>query len=64
MLQLALEIAKEMNLSRVLITCNDNNIASARVMEKNGFVLEDKVLVYSEEDGKEILTRRYWKTII
>ena len=60
---MALKIAKEMNLSRVLITCNDDNIASAHVMEKNGFVLEDKVLVFSEEDGKEILTRRYWKTI-
>ena len=64
MLEMALKIAKEMNLSRVLITCNDDNIASARVMEKNGFVLEDKVLVFSEEDGKEILTRRYWKTIL
>ena len=64
MLKMALEIAKEMNISRVLITCNDDNIASARVMEKNGFVLQDKVLVYSKEDEKEILTRRYWKTIL
>ena len=63
MLSLALEKAKELGLSSVLITCNDDNIASARVMEKNGFVMKDKVLAYSAENGKEILTRRYWKTI-
>lgn len=64
MLSKALEIAKEMGHSRVLITCNDDNIASARVMEKNGCVLEDKILVYSEEEQKEILIRRYWKTLL
>ena len=63
MLSLALEKAKELHLTDVLITCNDDNPASARVMEKNGFVMKDKVLAYSAENGKEILTRRYWKTI-
>ena len=57
MLSLALEKAKERGMERVLCTCNDDNIGSARVMEKNGFVLQDKVLV----DG--ILCRRYWKTL-
>lgn len=61
MLRLALEKAKEMGISPVLITCDDDNIASARVMEKNGFVLTDKVVV--KIDGKEHLTRRYWKSI-
>ena len=55
MLKLALEKAKELGLARVLITCDDDNPASARVMEKNGFVLENKIL----HDG--ILIRRYWK---
>ena len=57
MLALALEKAKAMGLDKVLITCNDNNIASARVMEKNDCILLDKV----ETDGG--LTRRYWKTL-
>ena len=62
MLALALEKAKEMGISPVLITCNDDNLASARVMEKNGFTLADKVSV--SVDGKTIITRRYWKTIL
>ena len=59
MLSMALEKAKEMQISPVLITCNDDNLASARVMEKNDFVLGDKILV--SIDGEERLTRRYWK---
>ena len=62
MLALALEKAKERGISPVLITCNDDNLASARVMEKNGFTLADKVSL--SEDGKPVLTRRYWKTIL
>lgn len=62
MLALALERAKVLGIPRVLITCNDDNLASARVMEKNGFTLEDKVLV--TRDGETLLTRRYWKTIL
>ena len=62
MLALALEKAKAMGISPVLITCNDDNLASARVMEKNGFALGDKNMV--SQDGKELLTRRYWKTIL
>ena len=61
MLSLALKKAKELKLERVLITCNDDNYASAKVMEKNGFTLADKVNV--EEDGIMYLTRRYWKTL-
>ena len=57
MLKLALDKARAMGLEKVLITCSENNIASARVMEKNGCVLEDKV---QTEAG---LTRRYWKTL-
>lgn len=57
MLKLALEKAKARGLSEVLITCNDTNIASARVMEKNGCVLADQV----EVEGQ--LNRRYWKTL-
>ena len=62
MLAMALEKAKEMCISPVLITCNDDNHASARVMEKNGFTLGDIITVSC--DGEKLLTRRYWKTIL
>ena len=62
MLAMALEKAKELRISPVLITCNDDNLASARVMEKNGFTLADTILVSRE--GEDLLTRRYWKEIL
>lgn len=59
MLAYALRYAKqELGLSRVLITCNDKNVASARVIEKNGGVLQDKIINVIE--GRECLSRRYW----
>ena len=57
MLKLALEKAKTLGLERILITCDDDNIASARVMEKNGFEMENII----KHDG--ILIRRYWKSM-
>ena len=53
-LRQSLLLAKELGLSEVLMTCNDDNIASAKVIEKHGGVLENKL----EHDG--ILLRRYW----
>lgn len=61
MLRLALEEARQLGLGRVLITCDDDNPASARVMEKNGFVLSDKI--ENTIGGRTILTRRYWKML-
>ena len=61
MLSLALPYAKELGITRCLITCDDDNPGSARVMEKNGFVLGDKV--DNVIDGHAIITRRYWKTL-
>lgn len=61
MLELALIEAKKIGLSRILITCDDDNVGSARVMEKNGFVLADKI--ENNFDGGTLITRRYWKTI-
>ena len=58
-LQLALSEAKKLGLQKVLVTCADDNIASAKVIEQNGGVLEDKRL--DPGDGK--LTRRYWITL-
>lgn len=46
--------AHALGLDRVLITCDDDNVASARTIEANGGVLED---VRSVDGG---LKRRYW----
>ena len=43
---------------KVLVTCDDDNIRSARVIEANGGVLENKVENF--ESGRTVLTRRYW----
>ena len=57
MLHQAEEKAKELGIARALVTCDDDNIASARVIEKNGFVYENTVV------AEGIPTRRYWKTL-
>ena len=46
--------ARALGISRLLVTCADDNAGSARAIEKNGGVLED---VRATELG---LTRRYW----
>lgn len=40
-LALALDEARRLGLGRVLVTCDDDNLASARTIETNGGVLED-----------------------
>jgi predicted acetyltransferase len=54
MLRIALLKAKKFWLERVLITCLDDNIASAKVIENNWGVFER----YAERDEKQY--RRYW----
>lgn len=54
-------LRKEAAIDRVLLTCNDENIGSARVIEKNGGVLQD--VIENEIAGKKRLTRRYWITL-
>jgi predicted acetyltransferase len=43
--------------ARVLVTCDDNNMASARVFEKNGGVLES---ISPPREGDDKFVRRYW----
>lgn len=57
LLKCALKKAFELGLDSILITCDDDNIGSYRVMEKNGFGLRDKI--ENNINGKAILTRRY-----
>ena len=47
-----------MGLEKVLITCNKDNFGSAKVIEKNGGVLEN--IVENIIEGKKIYTKRYW----
>lgn len=56
MLRLVLKDAKSFGVDRVLITCADDNLGSAKVIENNGGVLEDKRV----DPGDGMLTRRYW----
>ena len=59
MLSKALAYAKDvLGLDKVLITCNDGNCGSARVIEKNGGILQDKII--NTIDGVDRLSRRYW----
>ncbi len=56
MLALLLERARDLGLARVLITCDADNAASARVIEKNGGQLAERY--YSAPTGRHVL--RYW----
>jgi len=53
-LKRALEIARDLDVNRVLVTCDDANVASARVIERAGGILENII-----EEGDEKI-RRYW----
>ncbi len=55
-LKLALEKARQLGIKRVLITCGKDNIASARVIQKHGGVLDSES--YCEQAGR--VTQRYW----
>jgi|GEM_PF-252116 len=58
MLKLALDKCREIGLARVLITCNKDNIASAKTIVKNGGTLENEL---AEDDGT--IVQRYWITL-
>lgn len=57
MLRFLLDEPRDYRVPRVLITCDDDNVASLRTIEKGGGVLDDKVAF------EGVLTRRYWITI-
>ena len=55
-LQLTLMEAAKHNIDRVLVTCNEDNLFSRKVIENNDGLLEN--LVVEESTGKNIL--RFW----
>lgn len=56
LLRLALDKARGLGIARALITCERPNVASARVIEANGGVLDSEG--FDEIEGK--MMRRYW----
>lgn len=54
-LKLVLPHCWAMGLERVMITCDDDNIGSIKIIEANGGILLDKV-----DNRRHALTRRYW----
>lgn len=55
-LKLTLPEAKKLGLSRALLTCDDDNTASIRIIEKAGGTLQDTITV----TGARQMVRRYW----
>ena len=51
-----LKKAKDFNIRRLLVTCNEGNIGSKKIIEKNGGVFENKVF----SDQKNTVVLRYW----
>lgn len=58
MLRQTLPYAREMGLTKVLVTCDDDNVGSYKVIEKCGGTLENVIEVAS--DGQVLKKRRYW----
>jgi len=54
MLRLSLKVARNIGIEKVLITCDKDNIASARTIIKNGGILE------SEGIDNKVAFQRYW----
>ena len=57
MLSLSLPIVERLGIKKALVTCDKENIASAKTIINNGGLLENEVI----EDGE--VTQRYWITI-
>ena len=58
MIALALEECKKLGIEKVLMVCNKENIGSAKSIQNNGGILEDKI----EVDG--VVVQRYWINLI
>ena len=53
--KLGIEQARKRGIGDILITCDDDNEGSYKIIEANGGVLKDRV-----ENNRPALTRRYW----
>lgn len=59
MLAAVLPFCREINLEKILITCNDNNIASEKTIISNGGIYESTVY----EPVENIHLKRFWITL-
>jgi predicted acetyltransferase len=57
-LAMVLEKARQMGLTRVMVTCDKDNAASARVIQKNGGVLDRES--WWEANGAKVRIQIYW----
>ncbi len=55
-LRLGLEKAKELGLQRVLVTCDEDNIGSKKIIEHNGGKFENAIVM----EGDTVKKLRYW----
>jgi len=53
--RLGIERARLLGIGDILITCDDDNIGSYKIIEANGGVLQDRI-----DNNRGVLTRRYW----
>lgn len=59
MLRLVLIEAHKCGMKKVMLTCDDDNIGSQKVIQKNGGVLQDVVKL----DFRDVPTMRWWITL-
>ncbi|SCY54672.1 GNAT family N-acetyltransferase [Alkaliphilus peptidifermentans] len=59
LLKFTLEKAKEMGMKEVLITCDTDNVGSAKIITNNDGIFENEIISY--ESGKKV--SRYWVSI-
>jgi predicted acetyltransferase len=55
-LKLLMEKARDRNLTKILLTCNEDNLGSKKIIEANGGIFQDRIFL---EDGKS-WKLRYW----
>ena len=55
-LRMLLPLAAQIGIKKLLITCDTDNIASVKIIELNGGILQDEI----QNEGRGMLTCRYW----
>lgn len=53
--KLGLLEARRLGITDILVTCDDDNIPSQKIIEANGGILKDRI-----NNRRGVLTRRYW----
>lgn len=56
MLAQGLDIARELGFGRMLCVCDEDNLASERVIIKNGGIFENRLY----DDEEKVFVKRYW----